>query len=138
MSHLRFRVNLYSVVDWMLRNSLLDLYSSRDIWNLSNCDGNWSYNHLVCKPILNDLGTLETHKIYLPCSCKRWTSTKIGRENYRQSFDFAKHEDILISSMTQTREKWDYLILIRADFKMVWKCHGIPCFYFYFFVSNQR
>ena len=35
--------------------------------------------------------------------------------------------------MTQTTEKWDSLLLSRADFWMVWRCHGISWFNFYFF-----
>ena len=42
--------------------------------------------------------------------------------------------------MTQTREKWDFLVLSKADFCMVGRCHGIPCFHFLFifflFISN--
>ena len=37
--------------------------------------------------------------------------------------------------MTQTREKWNSLVLSRGDFYMVERCHGIPCFYFiYLFI----
>ena len=35
--------------------------------------------------------------------------------------------------MTQTRKKWNFLVLSRADFWMVWRCHGIPYFHFLFF-----
>ena len=35
--------------------------------------------------------------------------------------------------MTQTREKWDSLVLSRADFCIVGRCRGIPCFHFLFF-----
>ena len=34
--------------------------------------------------------------------------------------------------MTQTREKWDSHALSRPDFRMVWRCHGIPWARFYF------
>ena len=34
--------------------------------------------------------------------------------------------------MTQTTEKWNSLVLSRADFWMIWRCHGIPCFHFIF------
>ena len=41
--------------------------------------------------------------------------------------------------MTQAIEKWNYHILSRQDFLMVWRCHGIPCFQFYFcFRTNVR
>ena len=48
-----------------------------------------------------------------------------------------KHEDMILSYMTQTREKWDSLVLSRADFWMVWTCHGIPCFHFYLICLEQ-
>ena len=35
--------------------------------------------------------------------------------------------------MTKSRVKWESLVLSRADFWMVWRCHGIPCFHFYVF-----
>ena len=35
--------------------------------------------------------------------------------------------------MTQKREKWYSLVLSRSDFCMIWRCHDIPCFHFYFF-----
>ena len=44
-----------------------------------------------------------------------------------------RQEDIILSSMTQTEDKWDLLALSRGDFWMTWTCHGIPCFHFYFF-----
>ena len=40
--------------------------------------------------------------------------------------------------MTQTREKWDSHILSRRDFWMVWMCHHILCFHFFWFRSNVR
>ena len=39
--------------------------------------------------------------------------------------------------MSQTREKRDSLVLNRADFWMIWRCHGIPCFHFYFLFRNN-
>ena len=35
--------------------------------------------------------------------------------------------------MTETIEKWDSLVLSRADFCMIGRCHGITCFHFLFF-----
>ena len=35
--------------------------------------------------------------------------------------------------MTETREKWDFLVLSRTDFCIIGGCHGIPCFHFLFF-----
>ena len=51
-----------------------------------------------------------------------------------------KHEDIMLNSMNQTREKWDSLILSRADFGMEERCDGIPwgffgIFFFFFFLN---
>ena len=40
--------------------------------------------------------------------------------------------------MTQRTEKWDSLVLSRADFWIVWRCHGIPCYHFVFFRSNGK
>ena len=40
--------------------------------------------------------------------------------------------------MIQTTENWDSLVLSRADFWMVWRFHGIPCFYFYFFLFRSN
>ena len=50
-----------------------------------------------------------------------------------KSLTVPKHKDIILSSMTQTTEKLDSLVLSRADFSMVRRCHGILCFHFYFF-----
>ena len=41
--------------------------------------------------------------------------------------------------MTQTREKWDSLVLSRTEFCVVGKCHGIQRFHFsFFFRSNGK
>ena len=40
---------------------------------------------------------------------------------------------MILSSITQRTEKWDSLVLSKADFWMVWIYHGIPCFHIYFF-----
>ena len=39
----------------------------------------------------------------------------------------------MLHSMTQTREKWDSLVLSRADFFIVGRCRDSPCFHFLFF-----
>ena len=39
----------------------------------------------------------------------------------------------MLHSMTQTREKWDSLVLSRADFFVVGRCRDSPCFHFLFF-----
>ena len=55
----------------------------------------------------------------------------------RKTLTLLKHEDMILSCMTQTREKWDSLVLSRADFWMVWTCHGNPCFHFYLICLEQ-
>ena len=43
------------------------------------------------------------------------------------------HGDITLKSMSQTKEKWDSLVLSRSYLWMVWRCHGRPrvqCYYF--------
>ena len=42
----------------------------------------------------------------------------------------SKHENILLNSMTKTREKWESLVLNRAYFWIVWRCHDIWFFLF--------
>ena len=52
MSHTRFRVNLHSVVAWIL---MILTQNRRDIWSLSDSNGIRTHNHLVCKRTLNHL-----------------------------------------------------------------------------------
>ena len=40
--------------------------------------------------------------------------------------------------MTQTKEKWDSLVLSRTDFCMVGRCHGIPCLHFLFRSNGKK
>ena len=47
-----------------------------------------------------------------------------------------KQKDIILNSMTQTREKWDSLVFSRGDFWMIWRCHGILYIHFYFLFRN--
>ena len=37
--------------------------------------------------------------------------------------------------MSQTREKWP--VLSRGDFWIIWRCHSILCFHFYFLFRNN-
>ena len=48
--------------------------------------------------------------------------------------------------MSQKRQKWDFFVLSmesylnvlsRSKSWMIWKCHGIPCFHFYFLFRNS-
>ena len=39
--------------------------------------------------------------------------------------------------MSQTREKWDFLVLSRGDFEVIRKCHSISCFHFCFLFRNN-
>ena len=48
-----------------------------------------------------------------------------------------EHKDIILNSLTQIRENWDFLVFSRAEFCMVGWCHGIPCFHFYFFLFRS-
>ena len=59
--------------------------------------------------------------------------------SHQKKFDLSKQWDIIVNSMSQTREKWDCLVLRRSDFWMIWRFHGIPCFHFYFlFRTNGK
>ena len=52
MSRTRFRVNLHSRVACVKELHARNRY---DIWSLSDCNGTWTHNHLVCKRTLNHL-----------------------------------------------------------------------------------
>ena len=43
------------------------------------------------------------------------------------------HEKITLKSMSQTKEKYDSLVLSRSYLGMVWRCHGIPRVHRYHF-----
>ena len=58
MSRAGVRVNPHSIVAWMSRNSLLE--TRLDIWNLSDCSGTRTHNHLVPKRELNHLANLTS------------------------------------------------------------------------------
>ena len=66
---------------------------------------------------LDEVETLvETHKIHLPFSCKLWTSTGDCHVwIIEKTSTLLKHEDIILNSMSQTKEKWDSLVLGRAN-----------------------
>ena len=50
-----------------------------------------------------------------------------------------KSRSMILSSMTQTIEKWGCHVLGRIDFWMVLRAHGTPWFHFYFlFRTNVR
>ena len=51
-----------------------------------------------------------------------------------------KQEDITLNSMTQTREKWDSLVLSRGDIWVVWTRHGFYSVFilFHFFILSFR
>ena len=78
-----------------------------------------------------------TCKLLQTFSCKSWTSTRLEGRIIGKTLTLPKHEDIIINSMTQTREKWNSLALSRTDFWMVWRCHGIPYFHFNFLFSTN-
>ena len=62
-----------------------------------------------------------------------WQARIIGK-----TLTLPKHEDIILNSMIETREKLDSLDLSRADFCMVGRCHGIPCFHYFFFCLEAK
>ena len=35
------------------------------------------------------------------------------------------------------KKKWESLVLNRGDLWMMWRCHAIPCFHFYFLFRNN-
>ena len=69
-------------------------------------------------------------------SWKRWTSTKIGR------LEISKKLWLNSNMETQYYPPWakqeeNGLVLSRGDFWMIWRCHSIPCFHFYFLFRNN-
>ena len=54
-----------------------------------------------------------------------------------KTFTLLKQKDIILNSMTQTREKWDSLVSSRGDFWMIWRYHGILCIHVYFLFRNN-
>ena len=51
----------------------------------------------------------------------------------RKNFAFTKTWSYNTKLHDSNKKKWDSHVLSRLDFWMVWRCHGIPCVYFYFF-----
>ena len=49
----------------------------------------------------------------------------------------SKPEEIILKSMSQTKEKLDFLVLSRYDLWIVWICHGIPRVNFYYFCLER-
>ena len=135
MSHTHFGVNVHSVVVWMSKE--LFTLNRRNTWSLSYCNRNWFHNHLVRKRPHNHLD-LPTYKIHLPSPWKRWASRKIGRLEISEKLWLNPNiGDVILYSMSQAREKWDCLVLCRSDFWMMWRCHSILCFHFYFLFRNN-
>ena len=60
MSRTRFRVNPYSIVSWMSRNTLLETVARnrRDIWSSSDCNWTRTQNQLIRKQTLTYLAKL--------------------------------------------------------------------------------
>ena len=67
-------------------------------------------NHLARKQTLNYLASLETHKIQNVERRLRFEGRII-----RKFLTLPKHEDEILNSMTQTRKKWNSLVLSKAD-----------------------
>ena len=58
MSCMHFKVNLHTIVAWMSRNALL---KTLDFWSLSDNNGIWTKNHLVCKRTRSHTYIQSTH-----------------------------------------------------------------------------
>ena len=72
-------------------------------------------------------------------SCKRWTSTNFVRSELTvETLAFSKHGEIILRSMSQTKEKCDFLVLSRSDLWMVWRCHGITRVFYYLFRTKGK
>ena len=63
--------------------------------------------------------------------------TKIISLDIGKTWPLSKHGDIILNSMSKTREKQNSIVLNRVDFWMIWRCHGILCFHFYFLFRNN-
>ena len=58
--------------------------------------------------------------------CKRWAPTKFFRSGLTvETLASSKHEEIVLKSMSQTKERRDSLNFSRSDLWIVWWCHGI-------------
>ena len=67
-------------------------------------------NHLARKQTLDYLASLETHKIQ---NVER--RLRLEGRIIRKFLTLAIHEDVILNSMTQTRKKWNSLVLSRDD-----------------------
>ena len=67
-------------------------------------------------------------------SCKRWTSTKFVRSELTvENLASPKHGKMILKVHVPNKKKHDSLVLSRSDLWMVWRRHGIPrvfCYYF--------
>ena len=63
--------------------------------------------------------------------------SKIISLDIGKTWPLSKHGDIILNSMSKTREKQNSIVLNRVDFWMIWRCHGILCFHFYFLFRNN-
>ena len=66
--------------------------------------------------MLNYLALLETHETQLPFHANVERRLKLEGRIIGKFLTLPKHEDIILNSMTQTREKWNFLVLTRANF----------------------
>ena len=110
---------------------------SRNFWHKTGVisyNRNRFHKHLVFKRTLSHFSPLVTNKIHLPFYCKCWMSTK------------SDMLEILVLSQTwvynttlheKNKRKMGPLVLSRDNFWMIWRCHNIPCFHFYFLLRNK-
>ena len=61
-----------------------------------------------------------------------WVTTKITRLEVLEKLWLNRtlHEP-------NKKKKWESLVLNRGDLWMMWRCHAIPCFHFYFLFRNN-
>ena len=67
-------------------------------------------------------------------SCKSWTSTKFVRSELTvELWLHLTWGEMILKSISQTKQKSDSLVLSRSYLWMVWRWHGIPHVYCYYF-----
>ena len=99
-------------------------YFNKAVWNSKNVFFKQSIN-----PVRSTYNLFTV--FMLPLNVNWVCQARVSRKN----FAFTKTcRYLILSSMTQTREKWDCHVLSRPDFWMVWRCHSILFFYFYLFI----
>ena len=73
--HVTYLFQIESTMYSCLNVKKLLVRNRSDIWNLSDCNGTWTHNHLVCKQTLNQLAKLA--------SLAKWLSVHLWTELLR-------------------------------------------------------